>query len=144
MLTGCAETAFENPEESPLRFIRRRDGHPGANGQAARDIEVDRGGAAASGLHNRRAQKGLPLAHSGRIGNLAAEELDQKARVRQLVSEPSTLLPVPPPLTPVSAGADCRSLPFASAIPCCPLKTTLFERIESPVPDWTSTPACTL
>ena len=54
------------------------------------------------------------------------------------------LLPVPPPLAPVSAGAACRSLPLASEIPCCPFETMLFERIESPVPDWTRTPAWTL
>ena len=61
-----------------------------------------------------------------------------------LVSDPSTLLPVPPPLVPVKVGAVCESLPPVSAIPCWPFKIMLLERIESPVPDWTGTPASTL
>ena len=55
-----------------------------------------------------------------------------------LLSDPLDIASGPAAGRSGSAGAVCKSLPFPmSAIPCWPFKKMLFERIESPVPDWT-------
>ena len=58
----------------------------------------------------------------------------RKLVLATLVSDPSTLLPVPPPLVPVKVGAVCESLPPVSAIPCWPFKTCCWRGSSRPFP----------
>ena len=58
-----------------------------------------------------------------------------------VVIDPWILLPVPPPLAPVRVGMLSAA---ATKMPAWPFEKMLFERIESPVPDSTETPASTL
>ena len=143
-LTPAAATAFENPDESPVTQLVAVTviNVPIARPLATLKLIVAvPSGPVVTTVEPRNVWP-WPTPEGSAIRLL--KNWIRKLVFGRLVSEPTTLLPVPPPLTPVTIGAAWRSLPFASAIPCCPLKTMLFDRIESPVPDWTRTPACTL
>ena len=161
-LTGCAVRSWANSDVSPVNsLVAVALTHVFAGTPLCGVSETD-GHTVCVGCDRLRSQQRLPLAITGWIGRRVAEKLDEERRIRQAVQarlgralgagddgghHRGILKIVGPDPHARARWALRRSedRPAAArSMPRCPFEKMLFERIESPVPDWTSTPAATL